>query len=283
MEAIFSSKLYKTSRRKDKIASALANPVNMELVQQLKSYLEPEEKEDQAFDDSKKLAPKVEAPGAEKPEDADVAPTASDIPSAPSRPAPRGSAPADFDAPSVDLPDVPTSEVVPDASEDSEPAATAPEKKESTPNVPMNRFHAPQKKEAEDKPVPETEPTEPKEEAPVEESTQINAATTLYQPPVQASCCDQLRVDAAAIKGTLNVRDDTKGVARILEKDKELWIYYQDNVNLNTVMEPVIAVLNSTGFTNLEFNRLARSANAIVFDISCIYEDVKPIAEEEKK
>ena len=107
----------------------------------------------------------------------------------------------------------------------------------------------------------------------------LSTLLPLYPPVVEASCCDKVRVDAAAIKGTLNVRDDTKGVSRIFVKDKELWIYYQDKINLNSVMEPVIEVLNGTGFTNLEFNRLARTENAIVFDISCIYDDVKPMQE----
>lgn len=72
------------------------------------------------------------------------------------------------------------------------------------------------------------------------------------------------------IKDSLNSREDTKGVNRILVKDKELWIYYQDKMNLNTVMAEVIEYLNSAGYTYLEFNRLARSENAIVFDLSFI-------------
>ena len=42
MQAILASKLYKCSKRKDKIHSALEDPVNLELVEQLKEYLDPE-------------------------------------------------------------------------------------------------------------------------------------------------------------------------------------------------------------------------------------------------
>ena len=40
MQAIFASKLYRTSPRKDRIHAALSDPMNKELVQQLHSYLD---------------------------------------------------------------------------------------------------------------------------------------------------------------------------------------------------------------------------------------------------
>ena len=43
MNAILSSKLYKISSRKDKIASAMKNPINVELVKQLDSYIDQPE------------------------------------------------------------------------------------------------------------------------------------------------------------------------------------------------------------------------------------------------
>ena len=42
MKAIYASKLYKASKRKSKIAAALADPINIELVKQLNTYLDPE-------------------------------------------------------------------------------------------------------------------------------------------------------------------------------------------------------------------------------------------------
>ena len=85
---------------------------------------------------------------------------------------------------------------------------------------------------------------------PVEESTRINL----------------LPVDV--IKGTLNHSEDTSGVTRIELKDNEMWIYYSDDTNLNNIMTDVIELLNATGYTYLSFNRLARSNNAIVFEVS---------------
>lgn len=73
---------------------------------------------------------------------------------------------------------------------------------------------------------------------------------------------------ADELKGTLNLKSDTAGVNRILLKQNELWIYYDDSINLNNVMTPVIELLNSTNYFYLEFNRLARTDNAIVFEVS---------------
>lgn len=259
MEAIFSSKLYKASRRKDKIASAIASPINVELVQQLRDYLGDEETEEQIVEQPLDVKPESDVPA----EDEETFSEASGISAPVSRTSSTPAAPEVSEESDSTVPD----EVAHVADPEPEVTEVVDAPAQDTSDVSDDqKFHTPRRKEKED-------------EDSVEESTSINAATTLYQPPVEASCCDKVRVDVAAIKGTLNVRDDTKGVSRIFVKDKELWIYYQDKINLNSVMEPVIEVLNGTGFTNLEFNRLARTENAIVFEISCVYEDVKPVVE----
>lgn len=76
---------------------------------------------------------------------------------------------------------------------------------------------------------------------------------------------DKLSIDA--LKGTFNSREDCAGVSRIAVKDSEIWVYYSDDVNLNNVMSSVVELVANLGITYLEFNRLARSNNAIVFDI----------------
>lgn len=96
---------------------------------------------------------------------------------------------------------------------------------------------------------PDQDP-EDKIQEPVEESTKIHV------------------IPLDEIKGTLNHVADTAGVSRIEMKDHELWIFYNDEVNLNNIMTEVIELLNNTGYTYLSFNRLARSNNAIVFEIS---------------
>ena len=92
---------------------------------------------------------------------------------------------------------------------------------------------------------------EPKKtEEPAEASTKITSCTC---------------VDLNIVKGTLNSREDLAGVTRVAEKENEIWIYYNDDVNLNNIMTDVIEHLMTSGYNYFEFNRLARSDNAIVF------------------
>ena len=88
----------------------------------------------------------------------------------------------------------------------------------------------------------------------IDESTNITAEVSIED-------------DAIAIKDLLNATDTTDGINRVLVRDNELWIHYNDSVNLNTVMGPVIETLYQKGYTYLAFNRLARSDNAMVFQI----------------
>lgn len=93
---------------------------------------------------------------------------------------------------------------------------------------------------------------------------------------------DCVVLDAEVIKSTLNGRDDTCGVVSIALKDSgvsELWIYYDDETNLNDTIYAVVSVFNSCGYNMLKFNRLARSNNAIVFDILEIKQPIKSIVE----
>ena len=117
-------------------------------------------------------------------------------------------------------------------------------------------------------------------ESVTQEGKKITAACQIW------NTLDDVVDDCETIKGTLNAREDTKGVTRLQVVEHELWIYYNDDSNLNDKMIEVISVLNSTGYTYLKFNRLARSNNAIVFDI--LLNDTEPIKtvkeiEEEKK
>lgn len=97
----------------------------------------------------------------------------------------------------------------------------------------------------------------------------VTSATTLYNNVHQDNTTVDVSSKIEVIRGTLNSRSDTCGVNRILlrEDDSELWIHYEDRINLNNVMGSVIELLNGLSYTYLEFNRLARSENAIVFEI----------------
>lgn len=113
----------------------------------------------------------------------------------------------------------------------------------------------------------------------VEESTNVsgdsvNGATTLYNNDTGNRVLSMPSV-AEVLKGTLNSRQDTAGVIRATVKENELWLHYNDSMNLNTVMVPVIEFMNSAGYSYLNFNRLARSENAIVFEICVTDTDVR--------
>lgn len=92
-------------------------------------------------------------------------------------------------------------------------------------------------------------------------------------PPVEekaateSSCKADTAISTDVLMGQLNVVTDTSGVSRIEIHDEEVWIYYQDSINLNNIIDSVIKTVNSAGYP-LEFNRFARTNNAIVFMIT---------------
>lgn len=219
MKAIYASKLYKTSTRKNKIHAAIQNPVNAELVSQLAKYLDEEYQTPEYLDGTQREAGQSEA---SMPSELD--PGAGD----------------DF-SPSDNLVHVPSGGGggLPPAPEnpDMDPFSDAGEGGEDLGDDSGSE--------------PESAADELPDE-PIEESTKVMGCTN---------------IDSSAIKGALNAQHDTAGVNRILTKENELWVYYNDDINLNNVMTQVIEYLNASGYTYLEFNRLARSDNAIVFQI----------------
>jgi hypothetical protein len=109
------------------------------------------------------------------------------------------------------------------------------------------------------------EPEEPTASVKKKSSAKPIVADTIVNPFVDLYA--SLTGIANEIKGTLNVRQDTAGVNRVQIKNDELWIYYNDDINLNNVMANVIGVLNTANYSYFEFNRLARTDNAIVFTV----------------
>jgi len=94
----------------------------------------------------------------------------------------------------------------------------------------------------------------------VEESTQVTKQ--------KITACEDIAADQLeSLKSSLNLVEETKGVTRISIKNNELWLYYNDDINLNNIMTDVIESVSSLGIDWAEFNRLARSDNAIVFEI----------------
>lgn len=120
-------------------------------------------------------------------------------------------------------------------------------------------------KDVEDISEPPVKETDSPSKIEVTESSRVSGTSVLGSLP--RSDFKDMRQVSDQIKGMLNFKDSTQGVNRILYKENELWIYYNDSVNLNNVMADVIELLNASGYTYLEFNRLARSDNAMVFQV----------------
>ena len=235
LQRIYSSKLYVTSTRKDRIHAAMQDPINAELVQQLSDYLDDEGQAElnQAIAEEK---------AEEQAESAEAAPVTPGSDSAPapshsggsSRPSFSGNVLKDFGG---EDPLEPTDPIADDIGEGGAPVQESNE--------------------------------------PVEEATQISGTAIKAATAIIWTTLDDVISDCETIKGTLNVREETTGVSRLQVKDNELWIFYNDDANLNDKMIDVIEVLNAAGYTYLKFNRLARSNNAIVFDISLTVDPIK--------
>lgn len=249
LQRIYSSKLYITSTRKDKIKAAMQDPVNLELVQQLSEYLDDNSK----VELKQVLVQEVEKHSGAESASAEVAPSGNSDSGASAPKSSHSGSHSSF-----------TGDIMKDFGTDELADVEIPE-------------DAPGGESA-----PESAPVS--EETPVEESTKIEGTPITGSTAIIWTTLDDVISDIDSIKGTLNVREDTCGVTRIQVSDHELWIYYNDDSNLNDKMVEVIEVFNAAGYTYLKFNRLARSNNAMVFDISLSNtEDVKPIKEIEEE
>lgn len=237
MEAIFASMLYKASKNKSKIRAAISDPINKELVQQLSEYL------DEPIADVPDADPAQEVPEEAKKHGTSGAPTPKD------RTIMRhGGAPSKSDH-LADLED---------RLSDADNLESEPSEDSSTEDI-----ASPDTVEEPEELTKEVENSDEEESA---ESSKVVTGSNVFAGKCIAA--EVLPKAVEEIKGTLNHTADTAGVNRAIVKDSELWIYYNDNVNLNNVMGPAIELLNATNYYYLEFNRLARSDNAIVFQVS---------------
>jgi len=238
---IFACKLYRASSRKNEIKAAMENPLNKELVTQLRSYLDDEYLTREYFPEdtqTEKVNVKVDTQG---PEGGMDSPPHTDF----------GGRSTSFSPGELDLED----------------------------NLDLDTEEGEELPDDEEELLDTEEPEEDVEESTYIKGKSVKSATALYTPPEVDT--NILTSAIPIIKGTLNSREDTQGVDNIFVKDKELWIYYNDSVNLNNVMTVVIEILNSVGYSYLTFNRLARKDNAMVFDIVLPNNYIEPIEEQE--
>ena len=107
---------------------------------------------------------------------------------------------------------------------------------------------------------------EPQLAQPEDESAEeINESEKLTDDTVQGAEGICSSIDINQIKDELNDSPLTEGVIRVANKAREIWVYFNDNTNLNDIMVNVIDSIFSRYGAQLEFNRLARSENAMVF------------------
>ena len=238
MVSIYASKFYKASNRKDGIRASLDNPINKELVLQLREYIDVPEKE------VSETKPDKSNVSVQKPDISDKSESSKSEAPAQDRfsNAPRRPHVADHHLSNM-----------------------LKEEESGEPNIEF-------KEETISKPSDtETESSENAE--PVEESVDVSMESV--------NSSEDISTQTDSIMGLLNASDDTTGVRRCSVKsdNKELWIYYNDSINLNNVMEPVISLLNASDYSYLDFNRLARTDNAIVFSIAESQKPVEPVSE----
>lgn len=218
MNAILASKLYKTSRYKAKIDSALADPVNQELVTQLSSYLD-----DDTIDTLKSMTPDTSS-DSETDLDTnndDQSTTSSDKTNSPPSPPSYGqhsgsSLSGRADEFTNDFSDTDDNGGSDNADVDNEPAGS---------------------------------------------DDSVESAEDIAERPVLSNSDE--------IMAMLNDNPTTSGINRIASKGNETWIYYNDSINMNDILTNVIECLHVDGCQDLEFNRLARSDNAVVFTSDC--------------
>ena len=233
MKAIYASKFYKASKRKDAIRSAIENPINHELVLQLREYIDDDSIPNTVNDESSKVKPSKK----------------------------------------------------PDTTSDTSDSETATKSKftsgGSIPRVPKADHHLSDMLKDEDNAnsdIPQEVPSADIGDKPEPEEESVSESSDVSGTPVIASVDFSTQTDSIA--GILNANSDTAGVRRCMVKpEDELWIYYNDSINLNNVMEPVISLLNASDYGHLDFNRLARTDNAIVFSISESPKPVEPVSD----
>ena len=247
--AIMASKIFMSinSDRRKKILTALADPINIELVEQLDEYLDNEYKQmnDTATETETVDVNTEEDNSTEPTDDTSAAPSGSSAPSAPRK--------SLFDKHKDELTK---------GDEDWDPDSTSG--------------------------TNDSADTDTEEDTTiVENSTKVNKAkivadTTTLNP--MAIVHNTINNIAFEIKGLLNAKADTAGVVRVNVKNDEVWVYYNDDTNLNNVMTPALESLNAASYAYLIFNRLARTDNAIVFTLSINDTDavMKPIQSDEK-
>lgn len=217
LKYIYGCKMFRSSSRKDHIRANIADPINVELVQQIQDLTDDEDvvtaKPSEGSSANTKERKILKGPSS-SPSGGSYSPSFND-----------GSEPSDDD---IFIPDEENvDDTVDDSNEENESLDT--------------------------------------------EADLDNASTDISDEDVESSeaitAVVEDELDINQLKSILNEGSSlTYGVSRISERKNEVWIYYNDDVNLNPMLSDIIYTVESSKFNNLEFNRIARSDNAVVFE-----------------
>lgn len=248
MASIFSCKLFRAHKNKDKVIAALTNSVNMELTEQVASLIDDKDLQF-LIDKSNHMQSRAE----------------------------------DISEPDKSVSDTDTSEA-PNISKESAPSISM---KRPSPNTFIPKgFKDSHSEESEESQLSDGTDADTDTDASDVEDTPAEATEDIADGtddadsasksgsaiPVTAGASVQdpskdISTIPSQIKSLLNMSADTSGVTRVSIRDNELWIYYNDKTNLNNVMSLAIDALMAASYYYLEFNRLARTDNAMVFQI----------------
>lgn len=253
MSLIMSSELFKSSKNKSKILSTISNPINKELVKQLESYVkvsdltEDDNQEDSKLDDSTLSNSSADETNTDDTSSEDTHNSEQT----------NTSKPASF---------VPNDSSDTSAANDSE--GTDSESSDDNDNS----------KDA---------------SSDDSNSNDVNESTSTTKAQIKSSTYVTADIVARAVNelpGALNLSDDTKGVDYAAFKTNannanEVWIYYDNEVDVSKILNNVVTYLLSSGYYYLQFNRISRDDNALVFVVNWVssYFNVKSVTNDEEK
>lgn len=106
------------------------------------------------------------------------------------------------------------------------------------------------------------------DEGEIEESTSVDGEVIISS---TVTTLDDVSQYVGDIVGILNLRDDTVGcLYASIKGTDELWVYYDKKVDASQIVENVNKELQRIQCFFLEFNRVSRDDNAIVFTIKLV-------------
>lgn len=252
MNPILTSKMFLGSSHKDKILSALADPINKPLVEQLKSYavIDPDNVVRKESDTSKH-------------EDSSLSSKSSDNNN--SRNSSHSEQESDNSANSISREEHSRNSFKHTPQDAHEPLKDDKLKEDrlDEDNIGESEHEAGDSHtssgESEDV---DNENSNTSDNNKVESSVNVSSSITI----------EQAMRDATKIMSALNLDEETKGVDHFehlyTPSGSEIWIYYDKKVDISPVLDKIVNYLQSAGYYYLEFVRIDRDKNAVVFKIN---------------